>query len=183
MELQADFHVPEAEQVVRERIDRHFSQAGYSPAGTGALEFKRGSALGSMMSFSPRRWQARVRVRVTPIDEGTTSVAAIFSINTTGQWVTDKERAVWQAEVDAFRGSVGSGEVSTEQVQKASAAVKGNTARAILVFLAVGLVVGLVIGVGGVILTGKSIFASVGTIIGLLAGYAVIQRYFGVNRQ
>ncbi len=183
MELQVDFHVPEAEQVVRERIQSHFTQAGYSPAGTGALEFRRGSALGSMTSFSPRKWQAKARVRVTPIDAGTTSVAAIFSVNTTGQWVTDKERAVWQAEVDAFRGSVASGEVSTEAVQRASAAVKGNTARAILVFMAVSLVVGLVIGLGGVILTGKSIFASVGTVVGLLAGYAVIQRFYGVNRQ
>jgi len=185
MELQVDYHVPEAEQVVRERIESHFAHAGYSPAGTGALEFRRGSALGSMTSFSPRKWQAKVRVRVTPIDAGTTSVAAIFSINTTGQWVTGKERAVWQAEVDAFRGSVSSGEVSAESVQKASAAVKGDTARTILVFLAVSLVVGLVIGVGGTLLTGRDdfFFTSIGIVAGMSAGYAVIHRYFGVNRQ
>ncbi|HNS52243.1 MAG TPA: hypothetical protein PKO09_13800 [Anaerolineae bacterium] len=183
MELPVDFDVPEGEQTVRERIGRHFEQAGYSPASTGLLEFKRGSALGSMTSFSPRKWQSKVRVRVTPIDETATSVAAVFSVNTTGQWVTDKERAAWQAEVDAFRASVSSGEVSTESVQKASAAVKGNTARAILVFLGVSLVVGLIVGLGGAILTGKSYFTSVGTVVGLLAGYAVIQRYFGVNRQ
>jgi hypothetical protein len=183
MDMSANFDVPEPEPVVRERIARHFSQTGYSPAGPGALEFKRGSALGSMTSFSPRKWQANVRVRVTPVDAGTTAVAATFSINTTGQWVTDKERAVWQAEVDAFRGSVDSGAVSTEQVQKASAAVKGNTAGAILVFVGVSLVVGLIVAIGGVLLTGKEYFTTVGIVVGISVGYAVMQRRYGVNRQ
>ena len=183
MELQADFHVPEAEDVVRERIDRFFAQAGYSPAGTDALEFKRGSAQGSWTSLSPRKWQAKVQVRVTPVDAGTTAVTAVFSINTTGQWVTDKERAVWRAEVDAFRGSVASGEVSTEQVEKASAAVAGNTARAILVFMGVSLLVGLIVAIAGALLTGKAYFTTIGIVVGITVGYAVMQRTYGVNRQ
>jgi len=183
MDLQTTFTVPASESEVRKRIDAFFTQAGYTSTGSQPPQFRRGSLLGSMASFSPRKWQVTVYVVTTPRSPEATDVAASFAVNTTGQWVTAKERAVWDAEVSSFSQSVLTGKISTEPTQRAAAKAKSDTLRAIIAFFAVALVVGLLVGLGGMILTGQSSFSYAGIIVGILAGYAVLQRYFGVGKQ
>jgi hypothetical protein len=182
MDLETRFFVQAAEPAVKDRIAAYFSQAGYSAVPDRELEFTRGSALSSMASFSPRKWKVNVSVATTPLGADATQVAGQFHVNTTGQWVTDKERAVWDAEVQSFEQSVTTGDVRTDAVQQATSAVAGSTLRAILVFMAVALAVGLPLATIGVLLTGDRSFSNVGIVIGLAAGYLVLQRFFGVGK-
>ncbi len=182
MDLQAHFIASVSQAEARERIDGYLQAMGYSAVPGEELAFKRGSLLGTMTSmFSPRKWKAVVSVSTASLRYGETEVSAKFAVNTTGQWVTPRERAVWGTEVDGLARYVTSGALETENVDQAAKAVKGNTLRIILAFLAVDLVVALAVGIGGVLLTGQTTWGFVGIACGTFLGYAYIHRRYGVS--
>jgi hypothetical protein len=60
-----------------------------------------------MFGFSPKKWQAQASVQVTESPEGGTNVFAVLDVNTTGQWVTRRERAVLEREMDGLVAALG----------------------------------------------------------------------------
>jgi hypothetical protein len=70
------------------------------------LVYERGSGCGSLLSFSTKKWKVAVTIQIHPNTDQLTNVVATFNINTTGQWVTKKERDFWEKELDDLVTSV-----------------------------------------------------------------------------
>ena len=83
---------PEGIAVTKERVICYFEDAGYKMNGQDvSLLFQRGSFMGSLTSFSPKRWKALVKVDIVSTRDGGTSVTLDYDINTTGQVITRGE--------------------------------------------------------------------------------------------
>jgi hypothetical protein len=116
MDRELKFIVPIPEVLVRERISEFLGRSGYKTVEAGQQTFIRGfSKIGTMFAFSPKDWGAKVHVRTSAINDQETEVNAVFSIETFGQWITDKERAFWQSEFEGFKSAV-----STEKIDVSS---------------------------------------------------------------
>ncbi len=98
----------ESPEAAAQRLHEYLTQIGYKRSGEGpALRYGRGSALGSLTSFSPKRWQATVQAEITPGDGGPTTARVDLNVNTTGQMVIARERRFWQEEFDAMLVAAG----------------------------------------------------------------------------
>lgn len=95
------------EAVARRIIGAYLEGAGFRLVSEmPVLVYQRGSPTGSMFGFSPKKWQAQASVQFTP-SEGGTSVFAVLDVNTTGQWVTKRERATLEKEMDGLVAALG----------------------------------------------------------------------------
>src|SRR5688572_2765808 len=84
------------------RASTYLAQIGYRQAeGTPLPTFRRGSPFGSMISFTPKHWEVTTTLQVASQGEASV-VYAVFEVNTTGQIVTGKENAFWEAELDGL---------------------------------------------------------------------------------
>lgn len=94
--------------VARQVIGAYLEGAGFRLVSEmPVLVYERGSATGSMFGFSPKKWQAQASVQFTPSSEGGTNVLAVLDVNTTGQWVTKRERGTLEREMDSLVAALG----------------------------------------------------------------------------
>jgi hypothetical protein len=126
------------------RADDYLERAGYK-----RLEregsYQRGSSIGSLTGFTPKRWKVDVTVS-PPAGE---SVDLRFDINTTGQAVTRRENAFWDMELDELDAAISSGNVTVgESTQANRGTLKQN--RALIIAMGVAaLVAGIISGLMG----------------------------------
>ncbi|MGB9593717.1 MAG: hypothetical protein ACPL7R_06240 [Anaerolineae bacterium] len=106
---------PHDEAVARRITGAYWEGAGFRLVSeTPVLVYQRGSATGSMFGFSPKKWQARASVQFTPSPEAGTNVFAVLDVNTTGQWVTKRERGMLESEMDGLVAALGGMAVAGE---------------------------------------------------------------------
>jgi hypothetical protein len=109
MEWSRTFDVPVSEQVARTRMKTYLEGAGYRPSSLASLSYERGSPLGSRVSFSPRGWQAEIRLAAEPTAADKTQVSVALNVNTKGQWLTGPEQGFWDKELDGLEAAARSG--------------------------------------------------------------------------
>ena len=182
MELQKGFMVPASEATTVTRIKAYLEQAGYKRASDSPICYKRGSILGSFTSFSPRSWQAEVNITTQPRAENETEVSVCLKVNTTGQWVTEKERDFWDTEFNSLEVAIHSGQMDDGGAAQASRTAALTGLKAAAVFTLVLFIVGVPVAILTVTLTGDTSLTYVGLIAGFAAGYAVLRCSWGVGR-
>jgi len=174
MKLEQDLKTDISEAVLRERITAYLTKSGYRLVGSQpSLAFERGSTFGSLMSFSPQSWKSSVVFSFSPIAEQNTQAAIVLDINTTGQWVTEKESKFWQAELDSLVQAIFTGDMDMgATTENAKSALTQN-------LIALGLIFGLgiVMAVGGLLLFGTRIASSIMGLLGISLGVLIAQRW------
>lgn len=114
MKLEHSLKTDVSEAVLRERITTYLTQSGYRLVSSQpTLSFQRGSVFGSLMSYSPKSWKSNAVIDFSLVGEHAAQVSILLDINTTGQWVTDKERKFWKAELDNMVLAASSGNIDT----------------------------------------------------------------------
>jgi hypothetical protein len=116
MNLVREFIAKTKQSIVQERIVQFLNLSGYRQNETNSLVYKRGfSSLGTMFAFSPKNWGVEATFHTTALDDENTKVEISLYIDTTGQWITDKERAFWTKELESFEAAIcqGSIDIST----------------------------------------------------------------------
>lgn len=109
-------------------------RAGYKKLREGS--YQRGSTIGSLTGFTPKRWKADVTVS-PPVGE---SIDLRFDINTTGQAVTRSENAFWDMELDELDAAISSGKVTVGESTEANlGTLKQN--RALIIAMSVAALV------------------------------------------
>jgi hypothetical protein len=111
--MKAVFKVQSSEppEFMLNRITLYLKSRGYSIATQPPrTTFKRGSLWGSLTSFNPAKWKARIEVQLSPAPGGTTEVAIVSDVNTTGQTVRKAEIDSLNAEMDGLAQVIGGGQ-------------------------------------------------------------------------
>jgi hypothetical protein len=109
MQLTRNVTTRETKAVAHRTISAYLEGAGFRPVvGETFLTYERGSVRGSMFSFSPKKWHTRATVQFTPSSAGPegTDVFIALDVNTTGQIVLKRERAVLEKELDGLVAAV-----------------------------------------------------------------------------
>jgi len=103
MKLGRTFSTRESEQRTRGLVEGYLEQAGYRLSiSEPVLVYERGSRWGTLFSSSPKRWKAKVTIRVKPGSDQTTGVEASFDVDTSGQIITRKKQDFWEKEMDGL---------------------------------------------------------------------------------
>jgi hypothetical protein len=176
MKLEHNLNTDISEVVLRARITTYLTNSGFRLVSSQPdLAFRRGSLFGSVTSFSPRGWESVVVTRFSPTDEKMTQVAIVLQINTSGQWVTDKERKFWQAELDNLNQAISTGDidVSATTENATSALIQNLTA----LLLMIGL--GVVMAIGGLFVFGTYVASLFTGFLGFGLGFVIVQRWLG----
>lgn len=179
MKLQRVISVEVDESTVRGRIEVFLERSGYKQMGSQpSLLYQRGSKLGSLASFSPKGWRVNAAIQTMPVSEQTTQVSITLNVDTTGQWVTEKENSFWKGELDALEASVRSGntDVSVNDSLAQSSLLQNVYACAVIIGSAV------VVAVGARLLFPIRLVFWGGWIIGALIGLVVVWRWLKVKR-
>jgi hypothetical protein len=102
---------------VLERATQFLIRSGYRQSETNSCVYRRGySKLITMFSFSPKGWGVEATVFTATTDNTESTIVKIsLSIDTTGQWITDKERTFWSKELESFENAVCNGKVDTSE--------------------------------------------------------------------
>ena len=129
------------------RVEEFLAQAGYERISTSELKYKRGSMLGSLTSFSPRKWRASLLTRIHPLDRDRATVSVTLDVNTTGQMVTQREKDYWETEIEGFKKAIESGKFSFESLNEDHQKLTKSGWKGLWIFLGVALAVGFPIGV------------------------------------
>lgn len=107
MQLSRNLTTHETEAVARRTVSAYLEGAGFRLVSAEPfLLYERGSATGSMFGFSPKKWQAKASVQFTAGPDEGTSVFVNLDVNTTGQWVTKRERGALEKELDGLVAAV-----------------------------------------------------------------------------
>lgn len=108
MRLEGVARATESAAAVNRRVAEFMAARGYARVGECATQalFRRGSLIGSLTSFSPKKWAAHVSAQWL----GTSEVRVAFKVNTTLQTVTDAERAFWAEEMAGLLAAIESQE-------------------------------------------------------------------------
>lgn len=110
MKLERTFEAQVDEITGLARAKAFFQQSGYdSDASQPSPGYRRGSMLGSLLSFSPRHWKVNATVRFTPVSDHN-RVDVILDVNTTGQLITPWERSFWNSELERLETSIRTGQ-------------------------------------------------------------------------
>ena len=161
------------------RLAAVMKDLGYMPVRGTRLTFKRGSLLGSLTSFSPRKWKARVAAEVVETVEKGTRVSLLWDVNTTGQQVTERETEYWNSEVGGVGAALDSGERIPSQLDQDHARFGRSGWKGVGVFVAVSLLVAVPIAFLGVLLFDRPLTgAATGT--GLIVGFAFARKHWGL---
>jgi len=73
------------------------------------ITFTRGSLWGSLTSFNPAKWKAKIGLELRNAPDGNTEVTIACDVNTTGQRVLQSEIDFWNAEVDGLAQAIATG--------------------------------------------------------------------------
>jgi len=142
LRLTLEFTAPETEGTVRVRTGRYLEGIGYRKLDD--ARYSRGSRWGSLISLTPRGWQAVVTNEVR-VQEGKAHVRAFFDVNTFGQQVIPPEVEFWQAEAGGLAKAILTGHIDTGT----SVAYAGRARRAGIIaaigLVAVGIVASLLV--------------------------------------
>ncbi len=112
MKLERTFTITEDEVTIRGRAAAFLERSGYKlVASQPLLSYRRGAILG-FASLSPNAWRVNASINMVPISNRN-QVAVTLDIDTTMQWVTEKERAFWKAELDCLETSMMTGVIDT----------------------------------------------------------------------
>ena len=174
MEFKRTFAVDQDAEVLRERLETFFQHAGYQPDDSQpSLVYKRGSRLGSFVSFSPKGWQVTATVQMGPASADSTDVDVTFAVNTSEQWLTEKERSFWEGELDSLETAVQTGDINVESIAgtDAPALWQNLVAGVLILVLAVGLAV-----IVRLLTDSRALFFAAGA-FGLWLGYKIAQRW------
>jgi hypothetical protein len=174
VEFERAFSVDQDPELLRERLETFFESAGYEPEDSQAsLVYKRGSRLGSFVSFSPRGWQVTATLQMEPASVDSTDVGVTFAVNTSEQWLTEKERAFWESELASLEAAVQTGAIDVD-------AIAGTDRPAMWQNLVAGvLILALAVGLAVVVrlLTHSRILFYAAGAFGLWLGYKIAQRW------
>ena len=108
MNLGRTFTTTETPEMARRRIGEYLERAGYKPVGPApAFTYTRGSRMGSLTGFSPRKWGVSANLQVAPDVDGLIHVTVGYAIDTTGQTVIKREREFWDKELDGLVAAAG----------------------------------------------------------------------------
>jgi hypothetical protein len=183
MNYAVTFDVSASGSEVNKRIASCLAQAGFVPVAGQPQQFKRGSLLGASFSFSPLKMPTTVSVATIPQDSGDIRVSLTYDVNTKGQMVTEQYPVVWQAELESLKQAILSGAPVEGGAKQAAARAVGVTWRGLLLWFGIWFVVGLVVAIAGVLLTGSTSFSYVGILVGGAVGYLVMQRYSKTTKE
>jgi hypothetical protein len=174
VEFERTFSVDQDPEMLKERLETFFESAGYeSEDSQSPLVYKRGSRLGSFVSFSPRGWQVTATVQMDPASVDSTEVCVTFDVNTWEQWLTEKERTYWAGELDSLETAVRTGTVDVEAVAGTDtpALWKNLVAGLFILVLTIGLAV-----IARLLTDSRILFFAAGA-FGLWLGYKIAQRW------
>jgi hypothetical protein len=162
------------EKLIEQRTELFLTKSGYrrkepSPH----IIFQRGSKFGSLTSNSPQNWKVEVEIQISMENETTNRVNLIFHIDTTGQWVTDKERDYWTNELNNLEKSVINGVADTEIGNKKAA----ETLKQNWISLVVLLVCIIAFPVIAFIITRSLKISFVFLFLGSATGYLIINQW------
>jgi F0F1-type ATP synthase assembly protein I len=183
MKLEQSFEVTAPAREIETRIASFMQRNGYkiSPEGRpdSKMMYTRGSWLGSLISFSPRKWRARATVEQKPIDATHSHLTLTLDINDQGQVVTHHERLYWKSELDQFQTAVQTGAAATDNLTKQERAAATSGIALFIIFLGTGLLVGLPVTLGVVLVNPKTGYWGVliGTLCGFAAGFFAAKRH------
>ena len=177
MNFQKSFEVATSSVDSSKRATTFLERAGYKPASDSALRFKRGSALGSFTSFSPRKWKAVATVSVLPIENNASRVSLALDVNTTGQQVTQREIEYWNSEAESFQRAVQTGDLDIRELNQGHKRLTTSGWKGLWVFVGVAIAVGVPVGVLAALI--NSSFSSVGVIVGVSSGIAAARKHWG----
>jgi hypothetical protein len=158
----------EPEEAVRARVRRFLEGRGYRlRRGDAERAFQRGSLLGSLTAFTPRRWGARATI--APAGDGLLAVR--LRVNTIGQIVGDHDRRFFEQELaSVIAVSEGRAAADLDELERASLRA---TARFFKLFALYGLPLGIVMGLVPILLLGHGGRPLTGELIGMLTGTGV----------
>jgi hypothetical protein len=180
MKIEHTLSVPVSEPIIKERASAYFKNAGYRALPDGDyLVYERGSFLGSFISFSPRGWKVRAKVRTKPVSEGGTEARLLLDINTTGQLITEKERIFWRNELEGLLLAVKTGSPIPKLSSEAASNSKTEnvTSAAVIISLAVMLAVIFKATYG------TNVAGYLGGIIGTAVGFGITVLAVKIRRQ
>lgn len=129
MKLRRTITTEESESTIRDRVATHLGKMGYRQVSLRPLlVYERGSVYGSLMSFLPKDWKVKATIQINSTPEQKTNVSIDLSINAIGQWVTKKERAFWNSELEgletAIQGSDVDAPVAASESQQAKPVIR-----------------------------------------------------------
>jgi hypothetical protein len=177
MNFEKTFIVSQSELVVSERVKAFLEGAGYHEVSASPISYKRGSMIGSLTSFSPRKWQARALIEIEPLAENQTKVVLNLDVNTKGQMVSQKEIAYWQSEVESYEQAVSTGEVHADILNESLGELAKSGKKGLLLFVGVGIGVGIPAAlIAGLI---NPSFSRAGVVVGVTAGLAAARKHWG----
>jgi hypothetical protein len=123
MKMQRGFSTDIPEETARARLGEYFARAGYQNSGEGPrLEFARGSAALTQLSFGPRGWHAKATGGFAR-ESGRLQIEIVYTINTTGQLVTGDEEWFFLVELEEIERAVNHGELRPVKSRRAAARV------------------------------------------------------------
>jgi hypothetical protein len=174
MKLDRSITIGENEDTIRDRIDAYLNRVGYKQVSVQPdLVYERGSVLGSLVSFTPKGWQAKASIQIKATFDQATDVVVNVDVNTTGQLVTEKERSFWNSELDGLETAVHTGTMDVIAVagSERSSLVQNLVVAAVIISLTIGLAV-----VARMILETR-LALYVGGGIGLAVGFVIAKKW------
>ena len=180
MRLDREFVTKIDKTTVQDRIIQLLGSYGYKQSEKDSLVFKRGfSSLGTMFAFSPKNWGVEATAQIIPISHENMKVMLSLSINTTGQWITDKERAFWINELDSFEKFIHNGQVDSSISGNIAASSETQNILSLIIMWISMLVFFLCFTVAGFVFAPSFTLALIISCLGMPAG---IVFGFGINK-
>jgi len=177
MKYERSFEIEATTKDAEKRVEEFLAQAGYQRTSNSELKYKRGSMLGSLTSFSPRKWRASLLTRIHPLDRDRAKISVIVDVNTTGQMVTQREKDYWETEIEGFKKAIESGKISFEGLNEDHQKLTRSGWKGLWIFLGVALVVGVPAGV--IASKINPAYSNVGIAVGIVAGIAAARKHWG----
>ncbi|NOT58920.1 MAG: hypothetical protein HOP19_01715 [Acidobacteria bacterium] len=180
MKLEQSFEVTATTHEIETRIAAFMQRNGYHPEAASKTSFTRGSWLGSLFAFSPRKWRVRARVTQQQLASNHWSLKLALDINDKGQIVTQHERLYWKTELDQFQTAVQTGETAAELLTRQDRAAARSGLTAFIAFLGTGLLVGLPVTLGISLVNPQTGYLAIiiGTLCGFAAGLFAVRWYW-----
>lgn len=133
-------------EIVRGRIADYMKLRGYRVLDQAShLIFTRGSLWGSVTSFNPAKWKAKVSVHLRKLANGSTQASVTCFVNTTGQRVLQTEMDYWNAELDGLAQAIRTGMFDTTPAQYTERRAASYGKRAILTTIGGSILVSLLL--------------------------------------
>jgi hypothetical protein len=170
MKLEQSFEVTATAHEIEARVGAFMQRNGYHPSADSTLRYSRGSRAGSLVAFSPRKWQTQAVLNQTQLGQSRWQITLALDINDEGQIVTQHERLYWKNELDQFQQAVQTGESSPDELAAQERAITQSGVRVFLISLGTGLIVGLAFTLMIALADRQARYGAI--VIGTLCGFA-----------